>query len=65
MDLFTIITYLLVLSSIFGYINIRFLKLPATIGLMALALTFSIVLLLVNHINPAIFNCGSVCKAFI
>ncbi|HEY6976213.1 MAG TPA: sodium:proton antiporter [Chitinophagaceae bacterium] len=56
MDLFTIITYLLVLSAIFGYINIRFLKLPATIGLMILALAFSILLILINYINPAIFN---------
>ena len=56
MDLFNIITYLLVLSSIFGYINIRFLKMPATIGLMVLALAFSILLILINYINPAIFN---------
>jgi len=56
MDLFTIITCLLVLSSIFGYINIRFLKLPATIGLMVLALAFSILLILINYINPAIFQ---------
>src|SRR6476620_260317 len=56
MDLFNIITYLLVLSSIFGYINIRFLKMPATIGLMVLALAFSILMLLINYINPAIFQ---------
>jgi len=56
MDLFNIITYLLVLSSIFGYINIRFLKMPATIGLMVLALAFSILMLLINYMNPAIFQ---------
>jgi CPA1 family monovalent cation:H+ antiporter len=56
MDLFNIITLLLVLSSIFGYINIRFLKLPAAIGLMVMALTFSILMLLINYINPAIFR---------
>lgn len=56
MDLFNIITFLLVLSALFGYINTRFLKLPSTIGLMVMSLAFSIVMLLINFINPAIFQ---------
>src|SRR6476659_3090841 len=56
MDLFNIITYLLVLSSIFGYINIRFLIMPATFGLMVFAFNFSILMLFINYINPPIFQ---------
>ena len=56
MNLFNIITYLIVLSSIFGYINVRFLKMPSTIGLMVLSIIFSIVMLLVNYIKPELFR---------
>jgi len=37
MDLFSIITILIVISAIFGYINVKILKLPDTIGLMLMA----------------------------
>jgi CPA1 family monovalent cation:H+ antiporter len=56
MDLFTIITLLVVLSALFGYINTRFLKLPQTIGLMSMALAFSLLMLGVNYVNPALFH---------
>jgi CPA1 family monovalent cation:H+ antiporter len=56
MDFFNIITYLIVLSSFFGYINVRFLKMPTTIGLMALAIIFSIIMILVNYFDPQIFH---------
>jgi monovalent cation:H+ antiporter, CPA1 family len=56
MNLFNIITYLIVLSSVFGYINVRFLKMPGTIGLMVLSLIFSIIMLLVNYIDPQLFR---------
>ncbi len=46
MGLFHLISILLVLSAIFAYINFRFIKLPGTIGLMALSLFFSILILL-------------------
>src|SRR6059058_1074649 len=56
MDLFNIITYLIVLSSLFGYMNVRFLKLPAAIGLMATAIIFSVVMILLNYFDPDIFH---------
>ena len=34
MDYFSAAAILVVLSAVFGYINVRFLKLPITIGLM-------------------------------
>lgn len=46
MDIFTIITLLVVISSIFGYINVRFLKFPTTIGLMVMAIVLTLLILL-------------------
>lgn len=45
MDLFDIIAILISLSAIFSWFNARFLKLPTAIGLMMIALTLSLVLL--------------------
>lgn len=49
MDLYAIITLLIVLSAIFGYINVRFLKLPVTIGLMIVSILFSVLVLVVGQ----------------
>ena len=45
MDYFQIATILIMLSAAFGYINIRFLKLPTTIGLMVITIVFSLLIL--------------------
>ncbi|MCF4102740.1 sodium:proton antiporter [Gillisia sp. M10.2A] len=42
MDYFLIITVLVTLSAIFGYINVRFLKLPNSIGLMLITILFTL-----------------------
>ncbi|WP_422106894.1 cation:proton antiporter [Winogradskyella sp.] len=44
MEYYSIATILIVLSAIFGYINVRFLKLPITIGLMLITIIFTMVL---------------------
>ena len=44
MDYYSIATILIVLSALFGYINVRFLKLPITIGLMVITIVFTVVL---------------------
>ncbi|MCB0309599.1 MAG: sodium:proton antiporter [Bdellovibrionales bacterium] len=41
MDLFDIVSALLTLSALFGYINHRYLRFPTTIGIMLIALLFS------------------------
>ena len=41
MTILEIITLLILLAATFTYINIKFLKLPATIGMMVMALTMS------------------------
>ena len=40
-DYFGIITVLIFLSALFGYINVRFLKLPNSIGLMLMTILFT------------------------
>lgn len=48
MEIFTLITILTVLSAAFAYINTRFLKLPFTIGLMIIAISFTLLILLLG-----------------
>ncbi|GAB3175077.1 cation:proton antiporter [Telluribacter humicola] len=52
MDLFSVIAILTTVCALFAYVNFRFVKLPTTIGLMLIALLFSIVLLLIGRISP-------------
>ena len=54
MDLFDVGAALIVLAALFSYLNHRWLRLPATIGLMALALAFSLGVLLVGLAVPAV-----------
>jgi CPA1 family monovalent cation:H+ antiporter len=42
MEYYSIATVLIVLSALFGYINVRFLKLPITIGLMLITIIFTL-----------------------
>jgi CPA1 family monovalent cation:H+ antiporter len=42
MSIFQIITILFVISALFSYINVRFFKLPTTIGLMIMAMIFTL-----------------------
>lgn len=52
MDLLTILSILIALAAVFGYINVRFLKLPVTIGLMVISIIFSIGVLIVGRFAP-------------
>lgn len=45
MDYFLITTFLVVLAALFGYVNVRFLGLPTTIGLMVITLVFTLAVL--------------------
>ena len=56
MDLFTIATILIVLSALFGYVNVRLLKLPNTIGLMIIAIVFTITLFISSLVSPALLD---------
>jgi len=56
MDLFTISSIVIALSALFGYINVRFLKLPNTIGLMLIAIIFTLVLFATSLIDSTVYN---------
>lgn len=53
-DVFTIITVLTVLSAVFAFINTKFLKLPFTIGLMIIAMCFTLVIIGLGHFNNSV-----------
>lgn len=56
MDIFTIITVLIVLSALFGFINERFLRLPHTIGVMIIAIIFTGGLYLGSAFLPNVYH---------
>lgn len=56
MDLFTITTILIVLSAVFAFINTKYLKLPFTIGLMLIAILFTVVITILGNFNPEILE---------
>jgi len=56
MNIFSIITILVVLSAAFAFINTKFLKLPFTIGLMIIAITFTVAINILGSFNPYILD---------
>jgi CPA1 family monovalent cation:H+ antiporter len=56
MDFFTISSIVIVLSALFGYINVRFLKLPNTIGLMLIAIVFTMVLFATSLVDNTMYK---------
>ncbi len=56
MDYFLIITIIITLAATFGYINVRFLKLPNTIGLMLITIVFTFGVFALSYINPTLLN---------
>ena len=52
MDLFTILTLLIVLSAIFGFINEKFFKLPDTIGIMMITILFTLGIVIFGSLSP-------------
>ena len=51
---FNLVSLLITLSAVFGYVNHRWTKLPHTIGLVVIALAVSGVILLVDAVVPAL-----------
>lgn len=56
MNLFTIITILVVFSAVFGYINVRFLKMPNTIGLMSITIAFTLILFGLSYFDSTLLE---------
>lgn len=53
MDVFTLVTLLIVVAALFTYLNTRLLKMPDAIGIMVLSLGFSLLLIALNFIQPS------------
>lgn len=56
MDYYFIITFLVFLAATFGYINVRFLKLPNTIGLMLITIAFSLGIFATSYFDDTLLN---------
>jgi CPA1 family monovalent cation:H+ antiporter len=56
MELYYSFSVLIVISAVFAYLNARFLKLPASIGVMVIALVVSLGLLATDNIFPHTFD---------
>lgn len=56
MSIFNIITILIILSAGFAFINTRFLKLPFTIGLMIIAIVFTVGITILGSFNHFILD---------
>lgn len=56
MDYFIISAILVFISAIFGYINVRFLKLPNTIGLMLITIVFTLAVFVIGYVDDTLLN---------
>jgi len=56
MDFYAIATVLIVLSAIFGYINVRFLELPNTIGLMIITIVFTMLIFALSYFDATLLE---------
>ncbi len=56
MDLFAITSIVVVISAIFGYVNVRFIKLPKTIGLMLIAIIATCLVFATAWFDPRILG---------
>ena len=56
MEYYAVASILIVIAAIFGYINVRFLKLPITIGLMLITIVFTFILLAVGIVDDTLLE---------
>ena len=54
MEYYSIATVLIVLSGVFGYINVKFLKLPITIGLMVITIAFTAIIVAIAQFDDTL-----------
>lgn len=56
MDYYLIAAVLVTLSAVFGYINVRFLKLPNTIGLMLITIIYTLVVFALSYYDDTLLQ---------
>jgi len=55
LQIYNLITLIIVLTAVFGYINFRFIKLPGTIGIMLISLLVSLLVIVIGWVHPHFF----------
>lgn len=56
MEIYNLITIIIVLAALFSYINFRYIKLPGTIGIMLLSLVTSLIIINIGFFHPDFFT---------
>ncbi len=56
LQVYNLITIIIVLTAVFGYINFRFLKLPGTIGIMIISIAASLCIVGIGFFSPDFFK---------
>jgi len=56
MDTFTTITVLVTISALISYLNHRYVKLPGTIGIMVIAISLSVIIMITGKTFPSVYN---------
>jgi CPA1 family monovalent cation:H+ antiporter len=58
LNLYNVLTIIILLAAIFSYVNYRFIKWPPTIGIMAMSLMVSLIIVIVGPFVPALQSFG-------
>jgi CPA1 family monovalent cation:H+ antiporter len=56
MDLINLLTLLMVMMAAFAFINVRYLKLPETIGLMIISIVASLIVIVIGHFETPVYT---------
>ncbi|MCU0439464.1 MAG: sodium:proton antiporter [Raineya sp.] len=56
MDLINLLTLLTVIGAAFAFINVRYFKLPETIGLMVISIIASLIVIVVGHFEKPVYD---------
>jgi CPA1 family monovalent cation:H+ antiporter len=56
MNFYTVFTVLIVLTAAFSYLNYRFIRLPATIGIMVISLLISLGMVVLGKFYPSMLR---------
>lgn len=56
MEIYNLITIIIVLAALFSYINFKYIKLPGTIGIMLLSLVASLIIINIGFFHPDFFK---------
>jgi CPA1 family monovalent cation:H+ antiporter len=59
LQVYNLITIIIVITAVFGYVNFRFLKLPPTIGIMIISIAASLIIVGIGFFNREFFRTTS------